>query len=81
MQGDSGTPLVLKDNTVIGVYNFGDTTCNEGISPGIYARVTSFVPFIKNVITGVRTSEMRIATYRFTFANIFGMKTMSLVEI
>ena len=49
-QGDSGGPLVIKDdaNTAIiyGVVSWG-IGCGSANYPGVYARVTKFVDWIK----------------------------------
>ena len=52
-KGDSGGPLVLPlsstDDTavVVGVVSFGPEGCAVKGFPGIYARVTKFLPWIK----------------------------------
>ena len=50
-QGDSGGPLVCqgKDGAAIltGVVSFGDD-CGSATHPGVYARVTQFVKWIKD---------------------------------
>ncbi|KAL4241093.1 Neurotrypsin [Mactra antiquata] len=50
--GDSGGPLVCKINskyTVMGVVSFGEG-CAMPNSPGVYARVTSFIPWIRTIL-------------------------------
>ena len=63
MQGDSGGPLVVHRNIVVGVTS-SNIRCNERLFPGKYTRVSSFVPFINNVLKGNRTSGMRVATWK-----------------
>merc|ERR1712142_113874 len=57
--GDSGGPLITleppnyKHYSVIGVVSWGlDIHCTENYSPGVYARVTSALPWIKENIKG-----------------------------
>lgn len=64
-QGDSGSPLVIDKKTVIGIASSGNVQCSEKIFPTVYTRVTSFIPFIENVMNNVLTSDMRIHTYAF----------------
>ncbi|XP_037793039.1 trypsin-1-like [Penaeus monodon] len=48
-QGDSGGPLCVKESSKfvqVGVVSFGDGCAKPG-SPGVYARVTEFLPWIK----------------------------------
>ena len=61
MQGDSGGPLVVHPNIVVGVVS-SSVGCSDIEFPGQYTRVSSFVPFINNVLKGNRTSDMRVAT-------------------
>ncbi|WP_375746484.1 trypsin-like serine protease [Corallococcus interemptor] len=61
-QGDSGGPLtVLKGSTRVlaGVVSWG-YGCADSRYPGMYARVSSFAPWIDRVIAGAR----RVALYR-----------------
>ena len=67
MQGDSGGPLVVvRSNLVVGVMS-GNVLCDEIFLPGIYTRVSSFVPFINKVLKGKRTSDMRVATWKVSW--------------
>merc|ERR1712142_530622 len=57
--GDSGGPLITleppnyKHYSVIGVVSWGlDIHCTENYSPGVYARVTGALPWIKENIKG-----------------------------
>ena len=63
MQGDSGGPLVVCSNLVVGVMS-KNVLCNEIFLPGIYTRISSFVPFINEVLKGNRTPDMRVATWK-----------------
>merc|ERR1719489_50181 len=50
-QGDSGGPLTVPENgkyTLVGVVSYGWGCASS--SPGIYARVQGFLPWIKNLI-------------------------------
>ena len=50
--GDSGGPLVCDINnryTVMGATSFG-AGCAEANAPGVYTRITEFVPWIKSTI-------------------------------
>ena len=57
-KGDSGGPLVLPLSTtddtavVVGVVSFGPQGCALKAYPGIYARVTKFLPWIKTNMGG-----------------------------
>ena len=44
-QGDSGGPIVDASKTLIGLVSWGDG-CARPNTPGVYARVGSFIPFI-----------------------------------
>lgn len=81
MQGDSGNPLVFYGNTVLGVANHANAYCDDTKSPGVYARVTSFIPFINDAMSDIRTPDMRVAEYKEK--KIFRMfsKSVDLVEI
>lgn len=52
-QGDSGGPLMFKDShgnwTLAGIVSYGEGCAQKG-SPGVYTRVSSFVPWIKQSI-------------------------------
>ncbi|XP_055989828.1 granzyme H-like isoform X2 [Sorex fumeus] len=45
-QGDSGGPLVCKD-VAQGIVHYGK---NDGSSPRVYTRISSFMPWIKNTL-------------------------------
>ncbi|XP_026673573.1 venom protease-like [Ceratina calcarata] len=52
-QGDSGGPLMIPMNTTyyeIGVVSYGHNCARRGF-PGIYSRVTAFLPFITTSLT------------------------------
>lgn len=52
--GDSGGPfqqIVNGYNYVIGIVSFGPATCASNL-PGIYTRVSDFVPWIEQQIYG-----------------------------
>merc|ERR1711879_428067 len=51
-QGDSGGPLTVPENgkyTLVGVVSYGWGCASS--TPGIYARVQGFLPWIKNLIS------------------------------
>lgn len=51
-QGDSGGPLVLYDNNYwmqIGIVSFGNRCARPGY-PGVYTRLTKFLPWIRQVM-------------------------------
>jgi len=52
-QGDSGGPLTVPENgkyTLVGVVSYG-SGCASSSTPGVYARVQGFLPWIKNLIS------------------------------
>jgi secreted trypsin-like serine protease len=51
-QGDSGGPLFVDDGKLqVGVTSFGEG-CGKKGKPGVYARVSNYEEFIKNMICG-----------------------------
>lgn len=44
-QGDSGGPVVDASSTLVGLVSWGDGCARAG-TPGVYARVGSFISFI-----------------------------------
>ncbi|XP_016836963.1 trypsin-like [Nasonia vitripennis] len=65
--GDSGSPLVYNETTVIGVANSSPKGCREDVEPAVYARVSSHLDFIRNAMKGKKTSDMRSATFKRGF--------------
>ena len=49
--GDSGGPLVIydedKNHVLVGVASWGDDICGAAHSPGVYAKVSSVLDWIK----------------------------------
>lgn len=80
-QGDSGGPLVIKKNNEwyqVGVVSFGDGCAVAGI-PGVYARVSKFVDWVKQKKAGVSYQQNVtpgyvengfVDTASFTFKNL-----------
>ena len=62
-QGDSGSPLVYTDNTIIGILSFTTTECDESELPAVYTRVSFYLPFIKSAIQDELSDNMREATW------------------
>ena len=60
-QGDSGSPLVYSGEIVIGVANFGSNAppCEEDVLPAVYARVSSYLQFIKQSLNDEVSSSIR----------------------
>lgn len=49
-QGDSGSPLVIEDNILIGVMSVGLDSCDESKGPSLYTRITFYLDFITKVL-------------------------------
>ncbi|CAH0599407.1 unnamed protein product [Chrysodeixis includens] len=55
-EGDSGGPLQIMSKyiscmyIIIGVTSFGFTICGEVGSPGVYTRVSNYVPWIESIV-------------------------------
>lgn len=47
--GDSGGPLINKENELIGVVSWGKAPCGRGM-PDVFARVFSHLKFINETI-------------------------------
>ncbi|XP_056615621.1 granzyme-like protein 1 [Triplophysa dalaica] len=53
-QGDSGGPLVCKD-TAVGVVSFNEkNNCDKPTRPNVYTKISSFLPWIKTILKGVK---------------------------
>lgn len=50
----------MVDDVVIGVLIASPLGCDESKKPALYTRVSTYIPFIKNVMNGIRTKRMRI---------------------
>lgn len=58
-QGDSGGPLVAKENgryAIVGVVSYGHKCAEKGF-PGVYARVTKNMDWIKKIASGTFASN------------------------
>ncbi|XP_026744187.1 serine protease persephone-like isoform X2 [Trichoplusia ni] len=55
-EGDSGGPLQIESNDIhcmyiiLGVTSFGITACGEVGYPGVYTRVSNYVPWIESIV-------------------------------
>lgn len=58
LQGDSGGPLVYE-NALIGIVSTSPMGCREDSVPAVYTRVSKYVQFVKNVVNGQITKDMR----------------------
>ncbi|OXU26580.1 hypothetical protein TSAR_012018 [Trichomalopsis sarcophagae] len=58
--GDSGSPLVVDDDVVIGVVSTSPLGCDETVEAASYTRVSSHLSFIENVLKGKYTTEVSI---------------------
>lgn len=45
--GDSGSPLTLKNGTLVGIVSFGSDTCLKG--SGVYTKISSFMDWISKI--------------------------------
>lgn len=53
MQSDSGGPLLQitgERKTLIGTTSYGPEFCAPNSNPGVYTRVSSFIPWIEQVV-------------------------------
>jgi secreted trypsin-like serine protease len=73
-RGDSGGPLVIRnglDHVLTGVVSWGGRTCAQAATPGVYARVSSAITWIKSVactewsssVSGLCSTTFVPATY------------------
>lgn len=69
-QGDSGGPLVLHDKIVIGVLSWSSPSCDDNLVPGVYTRITEYMPFIEDVLNWNKSPRIRVATRRTEMKNI-----------
>lgn len=53
-QGDSGSPAVYKNNTVIGV-DSKSIYCDTNKTPALFTRVSYYIPFIRQAMSGNST--------------------------
>ncbi|XP_016836621.1 serine protease SP24D-like [Nasonia vitripennis] len=58
--GDSGSPLVIDDDVVIGVVSTSPLGCDETVEAASYTRVSSHLTFVENVLKGKSTTGARI---------------------
>ncbi|GMF65659.1 unnamed protein product [Phytophthora lilii] len=49
--GDSGGPLIVKNDVIVGIVSSGQTE-ECGIVPGSYTRVSEFLPYINEIVKG-----------------------------
>merc|ERR1712215_179873 len=66
-KGDSGGPLMIRrpggSFTLIGVVSFGATTCTKKDIPGVYARISYFLDWIKEITKDSKTCAPRTDYY------------------
>ncbi|XP_027626172.1 kallikrein-13 isoform X3 [Tupaia chinensis] len=57
-EGDSGGPLVCN-GTLHGIISWGDFPCGQPDRPGVYTRVSQYVPWIHETIRKHKTEEQK----------------------
>ncbi|XP_072824709.1 kallikrein-13 isoform X1 [Vicugna pacos] len=57
-EGDSGGPLMCN-GTLHGIISWGDFPCGQPNRPGVYTRVSQYVPWIHKTIQGRKTQEQK----------------------
>ena len=75
-KSDDGNGLIDL-NAVIGVLSFSSGLCFEGASvngrPGVYTRVTAYVPFIRNVLKNNVTEAADVCGFSHEEASASGV--------
>ncbi|OXU26967.1 hypothetical protein TSAR_008788 [Trichomalopsis sarcophagae] len=61
-QGDSGSPLVYQ-GTVIGVASSAPIPCGREHNPSVFARISSYIPFIRDAMAGRYSSEFAVKRF------------------
>ncbi|XP_058136697.1 kallikrein-13 [Dasypus novemcinctus] len=57
-EGDSGGPLICN-RTLYGIISWGDFPCGQPNRPGVYTRVSQYVPWIQETIRKYKTQEQK----------------------